>query len=449
MQEVSLIQMLEARENRLWEQQALLEKYHHPLICFTMNIPGPVKNSPLIERAFEYGCNAQEYRLPKERILYTSIHRAVTGCQAMYVVAMDAVDIKRVCTAIEDGTALGRLFDIDVLDVDGRKLDRDLVGGKSRDCIVCGQPGRGCSSRRTHTVQELQAATQRIMEAHFAQADREYIASMAIQSLLDEVCTTPKPGLVDCRNSGSHRDMDIFTFTASVAALCPYFQRCVQIGQETAQASSEETFAFLREAGLQAEQTMYQATRGINTHKGAIYTMGILCGSLGRLWRPESPIADMAQLLRECSRMVESSVAADFAKIKASASPDTAGQRLYLKHGLTGIRGEVAAGFPSVTNIALPIYRDCLKKEMSRNDAGTIALLHLIANVADTNLFHRGGIEGVEYAANTVADLLAITPYPSPSQISELDAPFISRNLSPGGCADLLAATYFLDTISK
>lgn len=449
MQEVSLVQMLEVRENRQREQQALLKKYHHPLICFTMNIPGPVKNSPLIERAFEYGCKAQEHRIPKDLILHTSIHRAATGCQAMYVVAMDAVDIKRVCTAIEESTTLGRLFDIDVLDIDGRKLDRDLVGGKSRNCIVCGQLGRGCSSRRIHTVQELQAATQRIIEEHFVQADREYIASTAIQSLLDEVYTTPKPGLVDCQNSGSHRDMDIFTFTASAAALYPYFQSCVQIGQETALDSPEETFVFLREAGLQAEQVMYHATTGVNTHKGAIYTMGILCGSLGRLWRPEFPIADMEELLQECSRMVKSSVAADFAKATAVTSSETAGQRLYRQHGLTGIRGEVAAGFPSVTNIALPIYRDCLEKEMSRNDAGTIALLHLIANVSDTNLFHRGGKQGAEYAAHTVADLLAVTPYPSPSQISELDISFISRNLSPGGCADLLAVTYFLHAISK
>ena len=126
MPEVTLMQMLEARESRVWEQQRLLEKYQKPLLCFTMNIPGPVKDSPLIRRGFAFGRDALRTRLPKSRVLYDAAITAVTGCEAMYVVDMDAVALKRLCVAIEDDTPLGRLFDMDVLPP-FVEIDRSLI----------------------------------------------------------------------------------------------------------------------------------------------------------------------------------------------------------------------------------------------------------------------------------------------------------------------------------
>lgn len=168
MHEVTLMQMLEARENRVYMQQTLLQKYSRPLICFTMNIPGPVKNSPLIERSFDWGLQQLDARLPGDRILFREVSRAVTGCQAIYVLDLPAEEIKPVTTAIEDSCPLGRLFDMDVLDERGCKLDREAFGGGSRDCIVCGAPGRGCASRRVHSVSELQQASNALMQTHFS-----------------------------------------------------------------------------------------------------------------------------------------------------------------------------------------------------------------------------------------------------------------------------------------
>ncbi len=458
MQEITLAQILLAREERVRKQQELLTTYHCPVICFTMNIAGPIKTSPLIERAFATGLEHLNSRLPREHIRFRSTEVSVTGCQAMYAVDMDALALKKICTAIEDETPLGRLFDMDVLDLDGGKLERTAVNGGSRNCIVCGAPGRGCAARRLHTVPELQSVTRSIMKEHFAIADRERIATLAVQSLIDEVMTTPKPGLVDRRNNGSHTDMDLSTFIVSANALKPYFGECVKIGQETQHLPPSDTFPLLRQAGLSAEAAMLCATGGVNTHKGAIYTMGILLGALGRLWTPERPVTVTETLLTECAKMVQAHVEADFAAITKADSAVieesslavtttsclTAGQRLYLKQGLTGIRGEVAAGLPSVASIGLPIYKKALQAGLSANDAGTITLLHLIANVADTNLYHRGGSDGAAYAADTARALLTKNCYPSAEQIEALDDAFISRNLSPGGCADLLAVTYFL-----
>lgn len=437
--EVTLPQMLLAREERALRQQRLQREFHTPLICFTMNIPGPVKRSELICRSFHWGAAELEQRL--DHVLHREYREEVTGCEAYYAVDADAVTLKRICTEIEDAAPLGRLFDMDVLDKTGNKLDRSLVNGKSRDCIVCGAPGRGCASRRLHSLEKLTGAVHSIMVEHFLKIAAQETAALAVESLLEEVHTTPKPGLVDERNNGSHRDMNIAIFTASAEALRPYFRECFRLGQATASCPAQETFHHLRQAGLQAEKEMYRVTGGVNTHKGAIFTLGILCGSLGRLWTAQRAVPELEELLSLCAEMGECSIKSDFLKLSV---PETAGERLYLARGITGIRGEAAAGLPSVKNIGLPAFREVLSRGLSRNDAGAVALLHLIAQVEDTNLLSRGGTEGARWAA---AAAKALLPTPTREQLETLDDGFIERNLSPGGCADLLAVTYFLDRL--
>ena len=447
MEEVTLEQVLEARETRVDRQNALLGKYHMPVISFGMNIPGPVKDTPLIRRAFAAGRGALCAALDAAHIeiLEAVETLAITGCELQCAVKEDALTVKRVCAGIEDATPLGRLFDMDVLKPNGVKLDREEVDGGARDCIVCGAKGRGCASRRVHSVAELQAAAKRIMEAYFAEADRNTVSKLATKALLDEVYTTPKPGLVDRKNNGSHSDMTVATFEASAAALTPYWARCVQVGQESAKEAPEATFALLREAGMAAEEDMLAATNGVNTHKGAVFTLGVICGAIGRLWRAEEPCRNTDAILRECAAMTGAAVAADFSAL--SAQPETAttaGQRLYLTYGLRGIRGEVADGLPGVGKIALPMLRRALDAGYDRNDAGVYTLLALIARGTDTNMMKRGGAETAALAAKRAAELLDADPFPLIRDVCVLDEDFIAKGLSPGGCADLLAAAYFL-----
>lgn len=434
--EVSLHDILNAREARVTRQRELLRQYGRPLICFTMNIAGPVKCSPLILRGFYEGLALLDKNLPQ--VLVRQFFEKHTGPEAYFVVDADAAQLKDICTVIEEAAPIGRLFDMDVIGTDGAKLERNT----QRGCLVCGKPGRACAASRAHSVEQLQAVTSEILTEFFRDRDPDRIAALAVQSLLDEVYTTPKPGLVDRRNNGSHQDMDIHLFEVSAQALWPYFRSCVRLGQETADQPPQDTFPLLRQAGLASERAMYEATGGINTHKGAIYTLGALCGSIGRLWSPEQPIPEIDAILMECANMVRSSAQADL----ASATGKTAGEQLFLQHGIRGIRGEVAAGLPSVRNISLPVYEEALEAGLSHNDAGAVTLLHLIAQVEDTNLYHRGGCDGAQWAANAAKALL---PQPALSQIEELDDAFIARNLSPGGCADLLAITYFLHKVKQ
>ena len=440
MPEVTLNQMLDAREQRAKNQQLMLETYKCPLICFTMNIAGPVKTSPLIERSFREGLRLLKISLPKESIRGRRTDISATGCEAMLAVDIDASALKKICEQIEESCALGRLFDMDVLDTDGKKLERSNMRG----CIVCGAAGRGCSARRLHSLTRLQGTMHEIMREHFEKYDKEKTASLAVESLIAEARTTPKPGLVDMRNNGSHTDMSIDTFIKSANALKPYFYTCIEIGQKSAGSPAEETFPTLREAGIAAEKVMYNTTGGANTHKGAIYSMGILCAAFGRLWTPQLPVTDVKKLLSECAKIVSRSTKEDFRNMDTS----TAGGRLYLEYGLTGIRGEVAAGFPSVQKFGLPKYKKALEEGLCHNDAGAVTLLNLVANVEDTNLYHRGGKEGRQYAARQAQMLLEILPCPTAKKIEAVDDAFIEKNLSPGGSADLLAITYFLHNLN-
>lgn len=434
---VLLNEILNAREARAERQQAMLREFGCPVVSFTMNIAGPVKTAPIIRRAFDYGLSELEKALSGYAIHSREVIHEITGDEALLSVDLDAAELKRICTAIEEATPMGRLFDIDVLDVDGKKLERV----SERRCLVCGAPGRGCASRRLHSVTELQEATRKLICQHFDPIDADRIAGAAEQALIDEVRTTPKPGLVDLRNNGSHRDMDVPLFLASAESLRPYFRRCAEIGQETCGLAPPEAFPMLRETGIEAEQTMYRTTGGVNTHKGAIYTLGILCAAFGSLMHAGDARPMAEKVLNLCMWIAEDAARNDLEQ----AESDTFGLRLYHEKGISGIRGEMMKGLPSVS-MALLEFRSALRNGSSRNDAGVITLLHLIANVDDTNLWHRGGQAGAEFAANATKELLRIDP--SIELIEALDDAFIARNLSPGGCADLLAATYLMDQLT-
>jgi len=436
---VTILEVLEAREARVRCQQGLLTQFGRPMVSFTMNIAGPVKDSPLIRRGFGLGCEQLDRQLQRvrARVLHRELLYLPTGPEGYWVVDLPAAALKDLTVELEEGSELGRLFDLDVLDPNGVKLDRAV----ERGCLICGKPGRGCARSRAHSVAELQAKTEQLLTAALERLDRETAAQLAVRSLLYEVAVTPKPGLVDRENSGSHTDMDVYTFLASAPALWPYFHTCVQIGQQTANQPPEKTFAALRWPGKQAEHAMLRATDGVNTHKGAIFSLGILCGALGRLdhalWQHPQAVVD------QCAAMTRGVTAADFAGLTEETAV-TAGQKLYLHHGITGVRGQLEAGLPAVLHHGLPVLEQGLDLGKTPDEAGVAALLALIAASEDTNLMIRGGLEAQRQAAAEAAALLAREPYPNRETLEALDRAYREKNLSPGGSADLLAICWML-----
>lgn len=333
--QITLTEMLDARERRVFKQQELLAKYQMPMICFTMNIAGPVKNNPLIRKGFELGKQYVKEQLDSLKItpVYFAEINEPTGNEAYYLLDMDPALIKEITCGIEDGSNLGRLFDMDVLKITGEKMERAESGLMPRLCLICDRPAKECSRSRIHSVEQLQAKTREILNQAIEKEDSCHAAQMACRALLYEVCTTPKPGLVDREGNGSHKDMDIFTFMDSASALWPYFETCTRIGIQTKDQPAEQTFRQIRFAGRRAEASMLSATRGVNTHKGAIFSVGILCAALGRLEREKWRRPDI--VLNECAAMTKGLVAADFAGL-TEESAITIGQKLYRIIALPG-----------------------------------------------------------------------------------------------------------------
>ena len=185
---------------------------------------------------------------------------------------------------------------------------------------------------------------------------------------------------------------------------------------------------------------MFSATGGVNTHKGAIFSLGLLCAAAGRL-SPDQWSVD--SLLSQCAAMTQGIVAQDLGNVTLQ-NAQTAGQRIYAQYGIGGVRAQAEAGYPAVKNAGLPILQQGLEQGLSLNDAGAVALLHLLAATDDTNLISRSDRQTHLQIKQQIADLLKDTPFPSSAEIEKLDAEFIEKNLSPGGSADLLAMTYLL-----
>ncbi|MBP3388415.1 MAG: citrate lyase holo-[acyl-carrier protein] synthase, partial [Clostridia bacterium] len=263
---VTLEEILCARDTRAASQRRLLNVHHLPLVSFTMNIAGPVKCSPLIALAFDAGLEALYGALG--RPVTAEIIRPATGCEALLVYDRPASALKAACLALETTAPIGRLYDLDVLDTDGSKLSRS----EPRTCLVCGGPVAVCSRSRAHGLEAIMGRTNAIL-MDFAAG---YLAGLAAEALTAEVRMTPKPGLVDEHNNGAHSDMDLSLFLRSIDALTPWFRQITALSLCGADAAALQT------AGREAEAAMFRATGGVNTHKGALYSFSVLLAALGR-----------------------------------------------------------------------------------------------------------------------------------------------------------------------
>lgn len=266
--------------------------------------------------------------------------------------------------------------------------------------------------------------------------DTEYAgftAMCAHRALLYEVLAAPKPGLVDRFDSGAHEDMDVFTFVDSVEALIPYFYRCTLAGIRHGEPDAS-LFSLLREYGLEAEGKMYEATGGVNTHKGAILSFGLICGAAGLLGRGAS-----AEDICLTAGRIGAPLMDDFRRIDPEGA--TNGERQYLAAGRTGIRGEAVSGFASVRCVALPVLWESLEKGMSLNDSALRVLMALIAGTEDTALIKRCGDRDVNVYRAEAAE--ALESEDLKSRLAGLNEKWSKEGISAGGCADLLAISLF------
>ncbi|MCX8013960.1 MAG: triphosphoribosyl-dephospho-CoA synthase, partial [Rectinema sp.] len=280
---------------------------------------------------------------------------------------------------------------------------------------------------------------------HDASSCTRQIGAYASQALLEEASLEGKPGLVCPSSSGAHQDMCFSHFQASACALRPYFCACARAGMNSSRAELPLLLSHLRPLGLEAEAIMYRATGGINTHKGAIFSIGLAAAAAGYvIANPPAPLRGNPSRVAAAIRHTIMRIAGEIVTRELPAAPASAGLRQFQKYGVTGARGQAQTGYPLVFRQMLPylLRKDTPSRRLS-------ALLFSISALDDTCLLSRGGLEGIAFMQRRAREVLECGGGGGGSSLGAASlARFCEeakqRRLSPGGSADMLALTLFL-----
>jgi triphosphoribosyl-dephospho-CoA synthase len=322
-------------------------------------------------------------------------------------------------------------------------------GGPSVATVThAGSPGTGTCAGSPGTVTRDSAADAQL--AHYA-----------VTALIDEAQLTPKPALVDRRGSGAHRDLDLATMLRSAHALEPTFAALARAARRRGEPS-----ALLRtelaQIGRAGEQHMLRATGGSNAHRGAIWIVGLLvagtavdaCASVSALGCAVIPALSSAAgnakrpiARRICTRAAQIACFPD----RFAAPSDSHGERARQRYQVGGARREAQDGFPHVIDVGLPALHTARAREIGENAARVDTLLSIMASLDDTCLLHRAGLPGLHAGQNGARRVLDAGGSSTPAArtaLAALEHELLSLNASPGGAADLLAATLFLDMLA-
>ena len=452
---VTLPEVLAAKENRARLREEIRQTQGLPVLTFSINCPGTEKNSISVRKLLRHAVDifhnlaaAREIAIQEERIFYPS-----TGPFALMAADAETSLLKKLAVQIEDLPDYGRLLDVDVYDAAGRQWSRTDFILPLRSCFLCDNTAITCMREKRHTGEEIGLEFQRRLalfnvrnNTHCSSETRE-IGQSATEAMLMEAACTPAPGLVDRINSGAHRDMDFFTFMKSTSALADTMTHCAIAGWNH-NGPPAALWPVLRSIGREGERRMFQSTQGVNTQKGLIFLMGLLCAATARI-RRRSDLPTAESICREVAGLCDGMVSRELEPLltQEPLGPLTAGERLYVNHRVTGIRGEVEKGLPSALEHGLPCLRQAMAGGLSLNDALVHTLMTLMTVVEDTTILHRhdpATLLYVQEQARCNLSLGGMFTEAGRADVKRLDAEFIRRWISPGGVADLLAAVYFL-----
>jgi triphosphoribosyl-dephospho-CoA synthase len=263
------------------------------------------------------------------------------------------------------------------------------------------------------------------------------LANRAVDALIAEALLTPKPALVDRRGSGAHMDLDLARLLRSARSLRESFKEMAQCagGRIPTSTLREE----LGSIGRRAEKAMLAATAGSNAHRGAIWVLGLLVAGRACAGEAAKPF-EIAEVAAKIARLPDR-----FAPVS-----DSNGSRVCERYGVPGARGEACSGFPHVIEVGLPALQRARRRGVDETHARLDALMAIMASLEDTCLLHRGGrpaLEAARKGAQAVIDAAGTATAAGWQALLALDADLLERWASPGGCADLLAACFFLDEL--
>jgi len=283
------------------------------------------------------------------------------------------------------------------------------------------------------------------------------MARYAEEAILSEVILSPKPGLVDSLDAGAHKDMNIYTFLLSATSLYDGFYDFSKAGF-LHEGTKKELFIKIRPIGMDIEKRMFEATENINTHKGIIFSMGIVLSAVGYYLKDKSEeeiehfnSTDTDAVFELIKEMTEGLVSKDFNNLHQKIEY-TNGEILFLKYGFTGIRGEAEEGYPVLRLEALPKLRALKNEPYSFEEKLLEILLLLMSITEDSNVVSRGGIESLSFVKSRAKSFLEKGGIKNPDSreiLKQMNEDFIVKNISPGGSADLLSIAIFFGKLEK
>lgn len=414
MPDVPLVDVrLQAKEARADEIRALYPSYPTILTVEALS-PGLAKHTPTARYLVgRYGVLVSRFAQ-----CIGSLREAELGPNFVYGVHKDALHVKDLAMRLED-TPLGRLIDIDVYDA---SIDRPISRPTLRKCLLCDRPAAVCRKEGTHTADELTEA----IASTIRREDLVLIQQLLHKAVDAELDLDPKFGLVTPKTAGSHPDMTFELMRKSKHAVIPYLAELFFL--PLYKESMTELFHSARKIGLVAEQAMYRATSGVNTHKGMIFNLGLAVLAAGWLVANRLP----------WSRF--------FAVVEAIASPlateigkdaSTAGQEIAKQYPTMGARAEAIQGFPAVRRVADRYIDDTWETKMT-------VFVELVKHTEDTVLFKRAG--SMERYLDVKSWFSALDTK-DPKAVLALSQTCVKEKLSFGGAADLFVVATFLRLI--
>ncbi len=411
--------LLKFREQKYHSIQQLVKKYKKPALVLSINKPTLSK----VDTESLFFVTQKEIH----HLLHPLLHQQTTTDEhGIYSVLISkrfsAENLKKKAVWYEENASHGRLIDLDVISESREVLHRK----KQRLCFICNGNATLCRHNKKHTIDQLDDYISTMVKSK-TQTLFDELATKAISSLTFELLTCPKPGLVDPLSSGAHKDMDFTTFLRSINALFPYFRTCAEIG-----FSQTNVLFRLREAGKNAEHSMYQTTGGINTHKGAIFTLGLSTAAVAHHFYNQPTLSDISETIAQYTKGICSEL----------KTQTTHGGAVYKRYGVKGPRGEVEEGLPNVTKAYDTLLKK-LKQSSDLNDALLCTLLKLMSHVEDSNILYRKDNDVLKRVQADAKKALEMQKLKRLDFLKDLDASYSKQRISPGGSADLLSVTCF------
>ncbi|MCE1229437.1 MAG: triphosphoribosyl-dephospho-CoA synthase [Firmicutes bacterium] len=408
--------LLDARERRQQTIQQALETARaagfQSLIVLGGNVPGASKRPPGLALLMDRTWSALAGKLVHGPVLRFS---DILGPCGMAVSALPPREAKAMAMTFETAHPSHRLLDLDVYALDGHQLDRRAMEAKPRLCLCCDQPAGECIRLQRHSALELQAALAKLLGDPLPSTlSLEKLPHALVEGARQELHLTPKPGLVDGRNNGSHPDLSMESMERSIALLLRYYEELQGCQGDLTQAMTY---------GQQAEGRMFDAI-GANAHKGYLFLSGLLLlAALPTGGALPATRETLARLARACF------------------------QRSARRPQGEGIRREAEAGLPTLFEIAWPGYRAVREEQWPKTEARHYLMALLMQHVEDTTTLKRGGDAGL---ARLRADGLELQLLLESRQnylgwLQDLDDDYRARNLTMGGVADCLALTLALE----